>query len=396
MKSQFAHARPRIGLGRALRRGIALAAAVGLVAVPSAGAVTYPVSGGNGFDTDAQGWTGATATCDPNVAGLCTESNFYSGAQGNPPGSIASQLEVVVNGGGVFTGHASWRSPTFTATTVGGGTLSYDRSFSVSGVASLQPKTTVESVLVDETKNRTRSLGSEVIDGGSQTVNDAAVPFAAHTEVVPADTLVIGHDYHLELRSTTTTDTARAGITGTSTVGFDNVGVELRNAGPAGASGSNGVRFVHDPLGLRAWKKLASKVNWSANRGKLPGGSVVARKDCTIIGTQGKDHIQGSAGNDVICGLGGNDRINGGGGHDIIDGGSGSDRLAGAGSKDVIAGLVGRDRVNGGPGSDKVGGGASNDRLSGGPRRDRVNGGSGRDRAFGARHDKVTRVERRG
>ena len=32
---------------------------------------------------------------------------------------------------------------------------------------------------------------SEVIDGGSQTVNDAAVPFAAHTEVVPADTLVI-------------------------------------------------------------------------------------------------------------------------------------------------------------------------------------------------------------
>jgi Ca2+-binding RTX toxin-like protein len=396
MSSQFEHARSRFGIARALRRGIALAVAVGMVAVPSAGAVTYPQSGGNGFDTDAQGWSGVTATCDPAIAGLCTESNFFSGGSGNPPGSIASQTEVVLNAGDIFTAHATWKSPTFTATTIGGGTLSYDRSFTISGLAALQPKATIQPVLVDETTHKEKSLGSETIDGGSQTLNDASVPFATQTEVVPAGTLVLGHDYHLELRSTMTTDTARAGLTGTATVTYDNVGVELRNAGPDGASGSDGVQFVHDPLSLRAWRKLAARIDWSANRGSLPGGSVVPRKDCTIIGTQRADHIQGSKGNDVICGLGGNDRINGGGGHDIIDGGSGSDRLVGAGSTDVLAGLAGRDRVKGGPGSDKVGGGASNDRLSGGPRRDRVNGGSGRDRAFGSRHDKVTRVERRG
>jgi Ca2+-binding RTX toxin-like protein len=397
MKSQFAHVRPRFGLGRALRRGIALAAAVGLVAVPSAGAVTYPQSGGNGFDTNAEGWTGTTATCNPTVGSLCTESNFYSAAQGNPPGSIASQIEVVANAGDVFTGHATWRSPSFTAATVGGGTLSYDRSFTVSGIATLQPTATVETVLVDETKHRDKSLGSETISGGSQTVNDTSVPFATHSEVVPADTLVVGHDYHLELRSTTTTDTARVGITGTSTVGYDNVGVELRNEGPDGSSGSSGVTFTGSPLSQKEIKKLIRKVNWAANAGHLPGGSVVSRNQCTIVGTPHADRIKGSRGNDVICGLGGNDTINGRGGKDVIDTGKGNDHILASKGADVVAGLAGRDRLYGNAGADRIGGGAANDKLSGGANRDRLNGGSGKDRLLGsARHDRVTRVERRG
>ena len=73
MKSQFACARAQFGLARALRRGILLAIAAGLVAVPAASAVTYPVAGGNGFDTDAQGWSGVEATCSPSFGGLCSE-----------------------------------------------------------------------------------------------------------------------------------------------------------------------------------------------------------------------------------------------------------------------------------------------------------------------------------
>jgi Ca2+-binding RTX toxin-like protein len=395
MKLQFAHARARIGLGRALRRGIALAAAVGLVAVPSAGAVAYPQSGGNGFDTNAEGWAGTTATCNPAVGGLCTESNFYSGAQGNPAGSIASQIQVLVNAGELFTGHATWRSPTFTATTVGGGTLSYDRSFTVSGIATLEPTTTVEAVLVDETTHKERSLSSETIDGGSQTVNDTTVPFATHTEVVPADTLAIGHDYRLELRSTTTTNTARAGVTGTSTVGFDNVAMKLSNEGPGGSSGSPGVTFTGTPLSQKEIKKVIANVNWLADVGHLPGGSVVSRDQCTIVGTPHADRIKGSSGNDVICGLGGNDTINGRGGKDVIDTGKGNDHIVASKGADVVAGLAGRDRLYGNAGADRIGGGAANDTLSGGANRDRLNGGSGRDRLVGsARNDRVTRVER--
>jgi Ca2+-binding RTX toxin-like protein len=388
MKSQF-------GRKRALSIGIALTVAVGLVAAPVAGAVTYPKDGGSGFDTDPQGWTGTAASCDPNTANLlCTESNFYSPTGGNPAGSIESQTSIIANVADIFTGNATWRSPTFTASTVGSGTFSYDREFLVTGIATLEPTATINAVLVDESTNKERSLGTETIDGGSQTVNDSASPFTAHTEVVPSGVLKVGDKYHLDLRSTMTTHTARAGVTGTTSVLYDNVDLDLRNAGPGGSSGSEGVTFVHDPLSLDALLKLEAKFDWTANKGDQPGGSIIARKDCTIVGTPGRDHIHGSKGNDVICGLGGKDTINGGGGHDLIDGGSGADRLNGAGSKDVLAGLAGRDRVRGGAGSDKVGGGGANDRLSGGPRRDRVNGGAGKDRATASKHDKLIRVER--
>jgi len=89
-------------LARAIRRGILLAVSAGLIAVPTAAAVTYPTEDGNGFDGDAQGWSGTVATCNPNVGGLCTESNFFSGSQGNPPGSIESQMTVFANAGDLF------------------------------------------------------------------------------------------------------------------------------------------------------------------------------------------------------------------------------------------------------------------------------------------------------
>jgi Ca2+-binding RTX toxin-like protein len=394
MKSQFAPARAQVVLARAIRRGI-LATSAGLIAVPAASAVTYPTEGGNGFDGDAQGWSGTEATCSPNVASTCTESNFFSGSQGNPAGSIESRMTVYANAGDLFTAKATWRSPTFTATATGSGSLVYDRQLDATGLAQLQPTTTIEAVLVDESTGQARSLGSEVVDSTSETtLSDGTVAFAANTQVVPTGTFQLGHDYRLELRSTTTTNTAQAGLTGSSSVRFDNVSLALKNTGPGGSSASRGVRFTRHPISLSQFKRLASRVNWAANTGPLAGGGVVGSKQCTIVGTSHADQIKGSTGNDVICGLGGNDTIDGGGGHDIIDGGSGNDRLTGSASSDVLAGLAGHDRVKGGSGSDRAGGGAANDTLSGGPSRDRVNGGAGKDRAVGARHDRVTRVER--
>jgi Ca2+-binding RTX toxin-like protein len=395
MKSQFALARAQVVLARAIRRGILLAVSAGLIAVPTAAAVTYPTEGGNGFDGDAQGWSGTDATCSPNAGGLCTESNFFSGSQGNPAGSIESQMTVFANAGDLFTANATWRSPTFTATAIGSGSLVYDRQLDATGLAQLQPTATIDAVLVDESTGQARSLGSEVVDSASETtLDDGTAAFAANTEVMPTGTFELGHDYRLELRSTTTTNSAQAGLTGSTSLRFDNVALNLKNSGPGGSSASRGVRFTGHPISLRKFKRLASRTHWAANRGNRPGGSTVPLKQCTIVGTSKGDHIHGSSGNDVICGLGGNDTIDGGGGHDIIDGGSGNDRLTGSASSDVLAGLAGRDRVKGGSGSDRVGGGAAGDTLSGGPSRDRVNGGAGKDRAVGARHDRVTRVER--
>jgi Ca2+-binding RTX toxin-like protein len=376
MRSQFAFARVRFGLARSLRRGILAAGVAGLAVAPAAHAVSYPVAGGNGFDSNAQGWTGITATCTPNMGSLCTVDNAYKGSVGNPKGSIESRTDVLVNAGEFFTGKGTWRSPSFEATTIGGGTLSYDRQFDVGGLAALEPTTTVTDVLVDETATKSKALGTE-------TLNKANSAFAAHTVVVRAGTLVLGHRYHLELRATMTTTAAQAGLLGSIAARYDNVEMELENTGGGGSSGSPGVTFTAPPLSQKHISKLITKIKWAAEAGHLPGGSVVAIKDCTIVGTPGRDTIRGTNGNDVICGLGGNDKINGRGGRDVIDGGSGSDRLSGAGGADVLAGLAGRDRAKGGPGADRLGGGAAADRASGGGGKDRLKTGSGADRLAG-------------
>lgn len=261
-------------------------------------------------------------------------------------------------------------------------------------------------MLVDETTGSSQSLGSESLSGANSA-------FATRTVAVAEDALFPGDHYHLELRSTTSTSSAQAGVTGSISVRYDNVALSVSNEGPGGASGSPGVKFTGPPLSQKQIKKLTLKIRWAAAVGRLPGGSVVAREDCTIVGTPRADRIKGSTGNDVICGLGGKDRINGRRGRDIIDGGSGGDRLNGSKGADILAGLAGGDRLAGGRGKDRAGGGAGRDRIfgsagkdtlkaasgrdriSGGPGRDRISGGPGLDRVVGAGPDRLRSVERR-
>ena len=87
----------------------------------------------------------------------------------------------------------------------------------------------------------------------------------------------------------------------------------------------------------------------------------------TIVGTAGKDRLDGTDGPDVIAGLGGNDRIRGLDGDDVICGGTGADTIDGGDGDDKIwAGDNGRvplfesepvaagDTVTPGPGDDYV------------------------------------------
>jgi Ca2+-binding RTX toxin-like protein len=405
MKSRFACAGAQFTLARTLRRGVLLAASVGLLAVPSASAATYPVKGGNNFDKGEERWSGTAASCSPGL--LCAESNFHSSTEGKPAGSLVSRLDVLVNAGQLFQGQATWQSPSFKAATIGGGLLRYDRQIDASALITLGPETSIEAVLVDETTGDSTSLGSE-------TLSSANSAFALRTISVPKGTLDVGDRYHLELRSATATTTAQLGLTGSVSVRYDNVALKLKNQGPGGSSGSDDVEFPEPPLDDDQADNVASQVNLGAQVGHGAGGGLLSRKKCTILGTPGADRIIGSRGNDVICGLGGNDKIKGRGGKDVIDGGSGKDRIDGSGKSDTILGLAGKDRLKGGPGRDRVGGGKAgdqlagngsndrlsgstgNDRLAGGAGRDRINGGPGRDRATGnVGRDRLSKVERR-
>ena len=405
MQSKFARQRSQFRLARALRRGILLAVTAGLAAVPAAGAVTYPVDGGNGFARDTEDWQATAAACSPNL--LCTEQNLWNGTQGNPPGSLESRLDIFVNAGSLYQGTATWQSPVFTATASGAGTLRFDRQLEAGGLTSLNPASSVEPVLVDVTDNSTQSLGTAPLSEANST-------FQTRTIAVPEGTFTPGDRYRLQLRSTTATSSVQAGLTGSISLRLDNVSVKIANTGPGGSAGSDGVQFTGPPLTQKQINKLIKKINWAAQIGNLPGGSIVPREDCTIVGTPHKDTIKGSGGNDVICGMGGNDTITGRGGTDVIDGGAGSDRIAGSRGSDVIAGLAGKDRIAGGAGNDRAGGGAGNerlggargrdnlkagrgnDRLSGGPGKDRLSGGAGKDRVLKVCHDRLRSIERRG
>ena len=96
--------------------------------------------------------------------------------------------------------------------------------------------------------------------------------------------------------------------------------------------------------------------------------------DCTVIGTNGNDYLEGTSGDDVICGLDGYDSIDGKDGNDILYGGDGPD---------IIHGGQGDDTIYGGPGEDNLYGGQGDDTIYGGGEEDMVNGERGNDILYG-------------
>jgi Ca2+-binding RTX toxin-like protein len=365
--------------GTALLTTSALLGAASAQAAP----VSYP-DGGSSFATDAQGWTGTDTSCTGTGAGLlCTASNDYDPGVGNPPGSIATRVNVTANAGGLFSGTGTFVSPSFTATAgqqVNGATFQYDRRFETGDLANLTPTSNVAVRLVDETANSTTTLLTE--DVGSST------SFVTRGVGVPAGAVVAGHSYRLRLETMTSSTTAALGVMGGSSTHFDNVVLTADQGSSAGGGGrggdtpivSPGVTIVRGPLSETEINVLFRRFDETTDVGRGPGGSLVPLAACTIVGTPGKDRVIGTRGNDVICGLGGNDVLNGAGGIDIIDGARGADRLSGAGAKDKLIGLAGNDRESGGGGKDQLGGGAGKDRLKGGKGGDRMHGGSGTDR----------------
>lgn len=391
--------------GRRLALAGALAVGLSAGAVASAAASTYPTAAGSTFATGADGWSSAGTSCNVDAVGsACTQTNLFDPGQGNPPGSIVSRTDVIVNALGVFIGQGAWRSPSFIAQQADrGGVLQYDRKLTISGTLSLSPSSSVATYLVDDSTGHAAPVGTE-------TLTDADAQFGTHSVNLAPGSLAGGQRYHLELRATTSTSVAQLGVSGRIDVVYDNVKLVVDDAPPGGSgspggpgspgtgspggTGATGGTVLHPPLSSSAIDALLSRLSIDVEVGRNPGGSYLPLKDCTIVGTAGNDVIKGTSGNDVICGLGGNDRIDGGRGRDVIDGGNGNDRLRGSGNRDFLVGLRGNDRLaggssadrlGGGRGSDRVSGGGGNDRLAGGSGRDRLSGGSGKDRLSGGR-----------
>ena len=105
--------------------------------------------------------------------------------------------------------------------------------------------------------------------------------------------------------------------------------------------------------------------------------------DCTIMGTEGDDHLRGTSERDVICALGGDDEIDGRGGDDIIRAGSGNDTIYAQTGNDIIYGGRGHDAILGHRGNDIIYGGLGDDEIWGGGGDDTIWGGFGADEIRG-------------
>jgi len=117
--------------------------------------------------------------------------------------------------------------------------------------------------------------------------------------------------------------------------------------------GAPTTNFAHD-LGLDV-----------VNADCLPPGKTCAGTLATIVGTRGRDVIDGTKRDDVIVARGGADEINAGAGEDLVCGGSGPDEIRGGAHDDVLLGNGGDDHVRGGAGDDVIIGHAGDDDCDG-------------------------------
>ena len=383
-----------------VKRIVALTGAVALAAPGVASSVVEP-GGGSNFASSTQGWTSEVATCQPNQGApgeLCSATNSHDAGIGNPPGSLRSNLSLET-GIVLFDSEYVWRSPSFRipgdpGAEVQGAEFGYDRRFDAGGLLNLDPEAEVEAAVVDETAGTRTALIEETLDSEDD-------EFDRRTATAETGTVTREHIHHFELHAAIDTTSTGMGVSGSSSLHFDNVAINVPN--PPG--NSPGVTFPRPPEEGAAITALMNGLNLNALTGGGPDGSQVPLDQCTIVGTSGADRIRGTTANDVICGLGGNDSISGRRGRDVIDTGDGDDKAIGNKGGDMILGLGGKDLVRARKGKDRIGGGAGKDKLRGQGNadllaardgsRDLVHGGaSHRDRARVDRNDRVRKVER--
>jgi Tol biopolymer transport system component len=167
------------------------------------------------------------------------------------------------------------------------------------------------------------------------------------------------HDVVLHITPTT----GIAGINGCSsgqTSGYD---CPLGTLAPGGSK-SIDVALSSASAGGIGLSYSVTSIDNDLTPGDASGTVSIGVLPCTLVGTQGRDHLQGTPRADRICGLDGSDWINGGAGNDHLDGGPGNDTIIGGPGHDTIVAGPGndvihardgaRDRIDCGKGIDTV------------------------------------------
>lgn len=205
-----------------------VAVSLALIVAGQARAAVYP-SGGSTFSGSAEGWkTAQPPACNIDLAGLCTATAGYDGANGNPAGSLSATTTVVVNLGGLFKSTAVFESPNFTATEGGPATLSLDRQLASGNLLDLTPALKYTVTLVDRT-------GGDSTDVITDSVTGSAETFAGKEG---ATKLIAGHTYAILIDSETSSSVANLGLLGSVSARFDNVTVTVGSGGGGGGGGS--------------------------------------------------------------------------------------------------------------------------------------------------------------
>ncbi|SJM91828.1 hypothetical protein [Crenothrix polyspora] len=110
----------------------------------------------------------------------------------------------------------------------------------------------------------------------------------------------------------------------------------------------------------------------------MPVGKMGTAANDTLVGSSGRDYLNGQAGNDTLSGKAGDDILRGGDGKDSLYGNAGNDNLNGGNGNDILYGNEGNDFL-----SSDYGAETGDDILYGGDGNDTLRGGDGKDTLYG-------------
>ena len=204
-------------------------AAMLLAAGPARAATATHPGGGSAFDEGVEGWSASGLSCAPAEL-LCSSEAVHDETVGNPPGSIAIETTATLNLVSLFKGAGTWASPAFTVPVepIVGATLRLDRAFDPGALVDVEPMANYTVTLTDLTDDTSTVVLSEEIEE-AEGFERSAAPAA----------VVGGHRYRISIAVEIVQSTvALSLLSGTTSLGFDNVGLVVRSDGD-GKGGRN-------------------------------------------------------------------------------------------------------------------------------------------------------------
>jgi hypothetical protein len=253
-----------------------------LVAGPAQAATNVYPAGEGTFTGGVQGWVVTDASC--NVPLLCTAEGGYDGSDGNPPGSFAANTTIAANLLTLFKSTVTVQSPDFTVAGAGDGTLHLDRQFVSGALVNLAPQSNYTVNLIDRTTGTTTEVLTETIPAASAfTGKDHAVSVKA------------GHVYAISITAEISSTVVGAGLTGTTSMRYDNVAVSVQTSGGGAGNGSGSGSGSGGGLTNAQLLSLISGNNTSLiGPATLKGNKLTVRTRCPAkVGRTCKIAVQG-------------------------------------------------------------------------------------------------------